>query len=337
MSLHRRIFIALAGLLLGTVLAMPATAAAGSITPPAMAGYQQQLVDKLAGRRSTVAQLGAALLSRGLPAQPGKAGFRDFIARAAAATDAGPGVYWIQLLDCGGQDGTCPNQRALENLKVRAPNNAAVWLMVLASASRASDPQAMRNALAQAAHSKVFDDYSGVTLRTLARAVAAAPPPPALYGPDRAVESTAGVRVLLVLGLSSFQPLPGFQATAALCRHHANERAVRRQCLELAQILVHGTSPLALALGLHLQRTLTPDDAVRARAEARRHDLVWQIRQFGALVLASPQSAQVALRLLRLSGHARSRMGLILAALRASGIPVHAPAGWVPPARQAPP
>lgn len=323
--------IVLTSLVATTMLALPAESAARTTGLPVMATYQQQLVQTLAGRRSMTATLGAALLARGLAVQPGQPGFHDLIGRAAAAADAGPGVHWIQLLDCGPQHGTCPNQRALHTLQAQAADNAAVWLMVLASAAGTHDADAARDALARAADSTVFDDYSGVALRALARAVAAVPPPDTLYGPGRIANSTAGVRALLVLGLSSFQPLPGFQAIAAVCTQGAAKARTRHQCLQLAHILANGSAPLARSLGLHLESTLATDATARAEAAGQWRDLVWQMRQFGALALASTQDPQTAQRLLRLAAHARSRMDFILATLRASGIPVHAPAGWVPP------
>lgn len=308
------------------VAAKPSADKAGS----AMARFQRDLVNVLILRSEAEPLLGAAMLSRTLPDVPDYANFHSLVTRAAKADDAGPGVRWAQLLDCDAEAGACPNTDALEALEKQAPDNAAVWLMVLGEAARQHDDKGSRAALAKAAAASQFDDYDGASLKALTRAAATLPPPKALYSGKGAASSAAGVRALLVFGLGSFQPLPGFQATAALCKRHDDDKEVRAQCLKLADTLVWGSSPLARSLGLHLISTLSDDDDARDKADAARRDLTWQVQNFGRLTLASQRDEKVAHDLLKLAGNGGTRMSLILAALRAEGIPRQAPADWQP-------
>lgn len=312
------------------VLAAPPESGAHKKPDSAMTRFQRDLVNVLVLRSDAEHLLGAAMLSRTLPDAPEYIGFHDLITRAAKADDAGPGIHWAQLVDCDAEAGACPNTDALDMLRQKASDNAAVWLMVLGQAARQHDDDAAREALSHAAQAKEFDDYDGVTLKALTDAASTLPPPADLYGEHGAADSAAGVRALLVFGLSSFQPIPGFQATAALCKKHADDKDVRTQCLQLADILVWGSSPLARSLGLHLQSTLADDDAAREKADAARRDLTWQVQNFGQLTLASQHDGKVAKRLLKLAANGGTRMSLILAALRESGIPRHAPDDWTP-------
>src|SRR5699024_4030562 len=264
--------------------------------------FQRDLVNVLVLRSEARPLLGAALLSRTLPEAPDYVGFHSLIPRAAKADDAGPGVYWAQLVDCDAEAGAWPHTDALDALKDAA--------------------------LARAAEAKTFDDYDGVSLQALTRASATLPPPPELYRDHGPASSAAGIRALLVFGLTSFQPMPGFQATAALCKKHEDDADVRGQCLQLAKTLVWGSSPLARSLGLHLQATLSGDEAARRKAVEQRRDLTWQVQNFGRLTLETQRNGKVATRLLKLAANGGTRMSLILAALRESDIPRHAPANW---------
>lgn len=325
------IFVAL---LVTDVHATSPTPSQPQASTPSMAQFQRDLVNVLALRSQAEPLLGAALLSRTLPDPPDYVSFHALIKRAADAPDAGPGVTWAQLVDCHAKAGTCPNTDALAALQKQAPDNAAVWLMVLGQAARNGDKDAARKALAKAAKASRYDDYAGISLAALAKAAAALPPPSALYAKPTGVNSAAGVRSLLVFGLNSLQPLPGFQATTRLCADNQDDGSLRQPCLALAKTLTWASSPLARSLGLHLQQTLSDDAQTRQQAQAARRDLVWQVHNFGKLTLQSQRQPEVARTLLSLARHGGTRMSLILAALRAENIPVDAPAGWKPHSRQ---
>lgn len=297
----------------------------------AMTQFQRDLVNVLVLRAEAEPLLGAALLSRTLPDPPDYIAYHALLTRAAKAADAGPAVTWAQLVDCNHAARDCPNAKALARLEKRAPDNAATWLMALGQASRDDDDDAAQQALTKAAAASRYDDYHGATLKALAKAARALPPPATLYqGKQAAADSAAGVRALLVFGLSGLQPMPGFQAAAHLCQDAKDDDTTRATCLRLAKTLAWGSSPLARSLGLHLQATLSTDAAKREQAKAATRDLVWQVHNFGKLTLKTRHDAKLASKLLQLARKGGTQMSLTLAALRAAHIPVHAPVGWQP-------
>lgn len=312
-----------------------ATGAAGAATPgratTTVAGFQKDLVSVLALRAEPGPLLGAALLARTLNDPPRTLTFHALIARAAAASGAGPAIAWAGLADCQPEAMDCPNAQALATLERQAPDNAAVWLMVLGQASNNDDDDAARSAFARAAATSVYDDYRGDILQALVEAVGALPPPADLYtGTQAPATSAAGVRALIVFGLGNLQPTPGFQGAAAICAKAGAGTPTRVQCLRLAKVLVWAGAPLARSLGLHLEQTLAPDAATREQARDAWRDLAWQIHNFGRITLAARHDPQRAASLLQLARKGGTQMSLILAALRDAGIPVAAPAGWQP-------
>jgi len=292
--------------------------------------FQHELVSRLALHSQARPLLGAALLARTPPDEGGPLGFHQLIRRAAGAPHAGPAVNWVRLSDCDADAGNCPNPDALEALLRQAPGNAAVWMLRMGQAIANGNVKAASDALAKAARAAVYDDYAGLSLQALADAVTLLPPPPdTLSGPGDHATRVAALRVLMVFGIAGTQPMPGFHLVAAHCRRNiaANDPARRRLCLQLAHVLVQGSSPLARSLGLHIQTTLAPDPAERKRARADMRDLVWQVRQFGMLQVRARNDLAVARRLLMLARQGGTQMDLMQSALRASGIPVQAPPG----------
>ncbi|HET7266581.1 MAG TPA: hypothetical protein VFJ15_00570 [Oleiagrimonas sp.] len=316
-------------------LAVATGAIAADATPKtphtAMIKFQRDLVNVLALRAEAEPLLGAALLTQTLPDPPDYISYHALLTRAAGTADAGPAVTWAQLVDCNHQARACPNAKALARLEKQAPDNAATWLMALGQAARNNDDEAARQALNRAAAASRYDDYHGITLKALAMAARALPPPATLYqGEQAAANSAAGVRALLVFGLGSLQPMPGFQSAARICKDAKDDAATRATCLRLAKTLTWGSSPLARSLGLHLKATLANDAATREQAKAATRDLVWQVHNFGQLTLKTRHDPELARALLKRARAGGTRMSLTLAALRAAHIPVHAPAGWQP-------
>lgn len=319
-------------------LVLSGTTAFAADTPrTAMIQFQRDLVNVLALRAQARPLLGAALLARTLPDPPDYVSYHALLTRAAKAPDAGPAVAWAQLVDCDAKAMTCPNTQALAALEKQAPDNAAVWMMALGMAVHNDDEDAAHQALHKAAAAKHYDDYHGASLKALAKATAALPPPQALYdGKHGAASSPAGVRALLTFGLGGLQPMPGFHATARICDQNKDDDAIRATCLRLAKTLVWGSAPLARSLGLHLQQTLSKDEDLRQQAKDARRNLTWQVRNFGKLTLKTQHDKTLAKHLLDLARKGGTQMSLILAALRAAHIPVQAPTGWHPHGTSAP-
>jgi hypothetical protein len=293
--------------------------------------FQHDLVSVLAPRVDALPLLGAALLARPLQDQPANNSFHVLIQRAAEARDAGPAVSWARLSDCDRKAETCPNAKALARLQQQAPDNAAVWLLALGQDMRNLRKGDARTDLARAAASKLYDDYTGTSLKALSLAVATLPPPPQTLDPGEGA-GPAGVQMMIAFGLAAAQPQPGLRVVAELCKDQADDDAVKADCLKLGKTLEWGSSALARSLGLHLRETLADDPAQQQDARDARRDLVWQVQSFARLVARARNDKAQAQHLLALARTGGSQMSLMLAALRDARTPTEAPAGWSPEA-----
>lgn len=295
----------------------------------ALTGFQRDLVSVLAPRADALPLLGAALLARPLPNQPGHSSFHTLIDRAAKAQDAGPAIDWMRLADCDAKADACPNSEALDALQAKAPDNAAVWLLKLGDDQRRLHTDAARQDLARAASAKLYDDYAGISLKALASTVAVLPPPAATLDPKNTA-GAAGLQVVMVFGSARAQPQPNLPAAARLCEGARDDAALKDDCLKLAKVLEWGSSPLARSLGLHLRETLADDPARQEDARHARRNLIWQVQNFAALSARAQTDPAVAQHLLTLARNGGSEMSLMLAALRHAGIATEAPADWKP-------
>lgn len=329
------------GIFLATpaVAAMPAQTASASTKAQrkALTQFQHDLVSVLALRSEAKPLLGAALLARPLQDLPKVIDFHHLITRAAKASDAGPAVTWAQLVDCDAKTQACPNADALKKLQQQAPDNAAVWLLALGQDQHNDNQDAVKADLKQAADADKYDDYIGNSLQALALAVATLPPLPDTMNPEGTLASSpSGVQAMLVFGIGSTQPLPGFQAAAALCAKNKDDDSMSDQCLKLGKTLEWGSSALARSLGLHLRETLSKDPNEQADAKSARRDLIWQVQNFTHLTAQAQTDPAVANRLLKLARSGGTQMSMMLTALRASNIPIEAPADWQPHKSQEP-
>ncbi|WP_327473725.1 hypothetical protein [Frateuria sp.] len=302
----------------------------------ALLAFQRDLVSVLAPRADALPLLGAALLARPLADQPKANDFHSLIERAVAAPGHGPAERWIQLADCDAKAGACPNAQALASLLEEAPDNAAVWLLKLGQDMHEAKREAARADLAHAAQTKLYDDYTGTSLKALASSVGVLPPPAATLDP-KAGAGAAGLQAMLVFGIAGTQPQPGLRAVADLCQDAGADQQLSADCRQLGKTLEWGSSPLARSLGLHLRETLG-DEAERNQALRERRDLVWQVQQFARLASRVQADKAQAQHLLSLARSGGTEMSLVLSALRDAGVPTDAPADWeMHPEGNAPP
>jgi hypothetical protein len=335
----RVVTLALAGLLaLPTMAATPWPGAAkGPATGPAvqkdhtkaLLQFQKDLASVLALRTEAEPLLGAALLARPLANPPEVLSYHALLERASRNADAGPQVAWARLADCDARAGVCPNTDALGVLQKQAPDNAAVWLLKLGMDEHAAASDAVRADLTRAANAKLYDDYLGASLKALANSVSQLPPPADTFNALQGA-GAAGVQMVIVFGLASAQPVPGFQATAKYCEDNKADAGVVGDCLKLAKLLEWGSSPLGRSLGLHLRETLSPDTSDQQAAKNARLNLIWQMQRFAQLNLQAQGDKATAQKLLSLARSGGTEMSVVLASLRAYGIPSEAPAGWEP-------
>lgn len=307
--------------------AKTADAHAGDARNDALLAFQRDLVSVIAPRADALPLLGAALLARPLPNQPKYNDFHTLIERAAAAEDTVPAVTWLRLSDCDAKADACPNADALAKLVEQAPDNAAVWLLKLGQDHHDGKDQAAREDLAKAAAAKLYDDYTGTSLKALAGDVSTLPPPAATFDPASPTGAT-GVELTLVFGMAATQPQPGLQATSRLCENAGDDAALKDDCLKLGRLLEWGSSPLARSLGLHLREVLAADASQQEDAKHARRNLVWQVQNFAQLSARAQHDLALAQHLLALARSGGTEMSLVLAALRDYKIPTDAPADW---------
>lgn len=295
----------------------------------AQLAFQRDLVSVLAPNDDPQRLLGAALLARPLFNQPPENSFHRLIERATQVDGADAALFWAQLADCDAQADACPNTAALEHLLGHAPDNAAVWLIKLGVDAHDMKQDAARADLAKAAAGKLYDDYTGASLKALANAVGVLPPPPATLDPAHP-GGTAGMQAVLVFGLAGTQPQPSLPLVAKLCENASEDASIRADCLKLGKTLEWGSSPLARSLGLHLREVLAEDPAQQQDARDARRQLVWQVQNFNQLLARAQDEPALAQHLLALARNGGTEASLLLAALRDRNIPTEAPADWQP-------
>ncbi len=307
----------------------PKTQKAEAARSQALLGFQRDLVSVIAPQANAIPLLGAALMARPLQNQPKYNDFHTLIDRASQASDTVPAVTWIRLSDCDDKADACPNPEALSALVEQAPDNAAVWLLKLGIDTRDKNGKAAREDLAHAAGAKLYDDYTGVSLKALASTVTLLPPPADVI-PPLSASGAAGVQVMLVFGLASTQPQPGLQATSRLCEGAGDDKALRDDCLKLGHTLEWSSSPLARSLGLHLREVLAEEPAQQEDARRARRNLIWQVQNFAQLSARAQGDAALCQHMLALARSGGTEMSLMLAALRDYNIGTDAPADWEP-------
>ena len=295
----------------------------------AQLAFQRDLVSVLAPRADAMPLLGAALLARPLVNQPPNNSFHALIKRAAYAEGANAPVSWVRLADCDSAADACPNPAALEQLLTQAPDNAAVWLLKLGVDARDMKQDATREDLRKAAAAKMYDDYTGSSLKALANVVGVLPPPAGTFNPA-SKGGPVGMQTVLVFGIGATQPQPGLQLIAKLCENSAEDASIKSDCQQLGKVLEWSSSPLARSLGLHLREVLSDDPTQQQGAKDERRNLIWQVQNFGQLLTRALDDATLAQHLLALARNGGSEMSLELAALRDNNIPTEAPVGWQP-------
>ncbi|MHA6205615.1 hypothetical protein ACXU4B_14420 [Dyella soli] len=295
----------------------------------ALRAFQRDLVSVIAPQAEPIPLLGAALLARPLADLPDFNSFHSLIERAEQAPGAGPEINWARLSDCDAKADSCPNVDAMDKLTGQAPDNAAVWLLRLGQDVRNNQADAARQDLTKAAAAKLYDDYTGASLKALATTVTLLPPPAAVINP-LSPTGAVGVQVTMVFGLADAQPQPGLQATARLCEDGSSDAALKADCLKLGKVLEWSSSPLARSLGLHLREVLADDPSQQDDARRARRNLVWQVQNFAQLSARAQSETALAQHLLALARTGGTEMSLLLTALRDYNIAVEAPADWQP-------
>ena len=288
--------------------------------------YQHDLVSVVALRADPDYLLGAAILAKPFENQTQGLDFDALSQRAASAPSAGAPAEWARLDVCKTEK-DCPNTEAFAWLKKHATDNAAVWMVALDVAARDKNEKAERAALKQAAAAQSYDDYYGNALAGVAKAVAVLPPlADTMQGAhDGQPDNDDGVRLLVAVMNTQNHIRPAFGPLEQLCGDDAAKDAdLKDDCLKLARTLQWGSSPIARAVGLHIQATLKPVE--KAQNDQASRNLAWQVHQYSGLLQRALTDASLASQWLATARNGGTELSLMRATLRANQVPLDAPA-----------
>ena len=212
-----------------------------------------------------------------------------------------PLVAWLEATGCVPmlEAMPCDQAGALQRLARIDPDNAAVWVELMAAAQREGDREREAELLARAASSARYDTYDVAFGRMLLAANDgfASMLPPIPHGVQAALEaSDAGgvgeqlpeLSLILAKGSYSYGSL---QAMFNACRGEdgAVIESRRADCMMLAKTAYEDSTSLLLrSVGTGLMVRLTKGEPEHARWLQRRHAQRWQQEQFAALVTPMP-------------------------------------------------
>jgi hypothetical protein len=295
--------------------------------------YQHDLVSVVALRAEPDFLLGAAILAKPFENQTPGLDFDALSQRAASAPNAGDAQEWERLTVCKTK-ADCPNADAYAYLQKHAADNAAVWIVAMDLAVQNHDRKAERAALEKAAAAQTYDDYYGKALAGVALATAVLPPlaDTTQGAHDGQPDNPDGVRVLVAVNATEAHLRPNLDPVAQFCSKDAvaKDKSVKLDCLKLAHTLQWGSSPIARAVGLHVQGELAP--AEKAQDDQASQNLAWQVHQYSGLLQRALVDPSLASQWLISARNGGTELSLILATLRANNIPTEAPSSDAAPA-----
>jgi hypothetical protein len=139
-----------------------------------------------------------------------------------------------------------------------------------------------------------------------------------------------GVRVLVAASATGNHLRPNLKPVVDACDKDAvaKHHDTRQACLKLAHTLTWGSSPIARAVGLHIQADLEP--AKKAENEQATQNIAWQVHQYSGLLQRALTDQALATQWLAAAGNGGTELSLMLATLRANNIPTDAPADAAP-------
>lgn len=291
--------------------------------------YQHDLVNVVALRADPAYLLGAAILAKPFQNQTEGLDFAALSERAAAAPGDGTAAEWARLGVCKDKS-DCPNAKAFAYLKKHAADNAAVWLVDLDLAAADKDAKAEHAALVKAAAASTYDDYFGKALAGVGEAVTVLPPlADTMQGAhDGQPDNADGVRLFVAVNATQAHPRPELGPVVELCAKDAvaKHQDTRAACLKLAHTLQWGSSPIARAVGLHVQGELDP--ATEAGNQQASRNLAWQVQQYSQLLQRGLTDRALASQWLATARNGGTELSLMLATLRANQVSLDAPADF---------
>lgn len=209
--------------------------------------------------------------------------------QAAAVAPSRPEIAVLQIRLCA-QVARCDPQPLEVRLKKLAPDNAVVWLSVLARAQAEKDNQVEEQVLAEIGRSAQLDIYWTTLVSRIASALHASATPRSDAQTDGQLTSALNDAT----GWLSSLLLPAFEPISAACGADWLRAPARRaNCERVAQVLQKGDSYAAEGLGLGIELRLADQSSMSALQVERRIDtLSYRNQTAGAVMAAQPKIEQ---------------------------------------------
>lgn len=219
------------------------------------------------------------------------------LGRALDSLPNDPLVLWVAV-ERGERGGIQRRDQALLRLQELEPDNAAVWMEVLAAAASRHDEAAIGLALARMAMSREYNSHFADQMKAVAGVYLRFPPPAELLvaGETAATKPSAETVVAAqALAMTTATAMPSFQHLVNACRvdpASGRNRDRVADCATVGRLLAaHGDSLVAARIGpavLRVSQTYTADDQREAR------DFDWIYSQYLAALPTeeSPQAAE---------------------------------------------
>lgn len=255
------------------------------------------------------------------------------LADAVRAAPNDTAVQWIAVREgMRGNEPTSYAMLALQNLREREPDNAALWLDELSRAQRRGDEHAVDTLLAKMATARRFDEYTAEVIEAAAEVFKRYPAPRADgdVGADLRGLSENTAAYATALATATTITSGSYQELATACRlaSAGDEHAFRASdCAAVGRLMAaHGDSILSNRIGfalLRLSHTATPEDAAAAREQA------WIYTQHGRRSADDAVDDDYVLSHLKDWIATSSEIDAARRALTRAGVEVQPPQDWV--------
>lgn len=254
--------------------------------------------------------------------------------QAVAAGGDDPLVLTTAINACPTGPRGCERTAAFARLATLEPDNGAYWRLVLADALERGDAVRAREALANMARAERFDTHQSALFAALDRALATVSLPAAFRtDEDGALVEESLARGAFALGvLLSWTP-PPIAPFAAYCAPGSDPafESRREDCVAAADRMAQRADTLADEIvGARVRYRATPEGPARAGARAALRDVLWRRDEYARVAAeeaSDPARAFATIERRRRHGSERASAE---AALRAAGVPLTAPADFVP-------
>ena len=273
-------------------------------------------IEALVAQPSASALATAALLS--FPPEDGAAKPMEFIQRAEMMAPQRPELVWVQYSIC--QRLKCAAAQSIENrLKELDPDNGFAWIPDLERAEQSASEVAVTEAITHIGASKKMTFYWNPLQVMIVDGITVANPRDSL--------ATRGIEAI---GILAAQIIPPLQPLTKACR--ADQFGVpgrRDACDVMATRMERAASVLTQSLALSMQERWWPvGSAERESVRIKRRQLDYEMQMSGQIRWRMNRDMAIRLDAAR---NSEREEDIMLAVMKAYGIPLVAPSDWKDP------